>query len=127
MVHFHHGEAIAIGFEAFAATGDEAQASEDESADRFVRRIFRKHDVVARGKFADFYGGVEDHPAVGQGERALNDIEFIVNFADHLLEDVFQSGEAEDAAEFVHNHCKASAAGAEFQEEFADGLGLGDD
>ena len=66
MVHFHYGEAIAIGFETFAAAGNESEAGEDETTDCFVRRIFGKHDVVARGKFADFYGGVEDHPAVGQ-------------------------------------------------------------
>ena len=127
MVHFHYGEAIAIGFKTFAATGNKSEAGEDESADRFVGGIFGKDDVVARGQFADFDGGVEDHAAVGKSERALDDVEFIVNFADHLLEDIFESGEAEDAAEFVHDHGEAGAAGAEFQEEFADGLGFGDD
>ena len=127
MVHFHYGEAIAIGFEAFAAAGNESEAGEDESADRFVGGIFGKHDVVARGEFADFDGGVEDHAAVGEGERALDDVEFIVNFADHLLEDVFERGQAEDAAEFVHDHGEAGAAGAKFQEQFADGLGFGND
>src|SRR5271155_1000398 len=127
MVHFHYGEAIAIGFEAFAAAGDKAQAREDETADRFVGGIFGEDDVIARGEFADFDGGVEDHAAVGKGERALDNVEFVVNFADHLLEDVFESGEAEDAAEFVHDHGQAGAAGAKFQEQFADGLGFGDD
>src|ERR1700733_6076414 len=127
MVHFHYGEAIAIGLKAFAASGDKAQAREDETADRFVGGIFGEDDVVARGEFADFDGGIEDHAAVGKGQRAFDDVEFIVNFADHLLEDVFEGGEAEDAAEFVYDHGEAGAAGAEFEEELADGLGLRDD
>src|SRR5271156_1044902 len=127
MVHFHYGEAIAIGFEAFAAAGDKAQTGEDETADRFVGGIFGEDDVIARGEFADFDGGVEDHAAVGKGERALDDVEFVVNFANHLLEDVFECGEAEDAAEFVRDHGQAGGAGAKFEEEFADGLGFGND
>src|SRR5580698_5196103 len=127
MIHLHYRETITIGFETFAAAGNEAEASEHETADRLVGRIFRKHDVVTRGQLADFNGGVEDHAAVGKGERALDDVEFVVNFADHLLEDVFERGQAKDASEFVNDHGQAGAAGAEFEQEFADGLGFWDD
>src|SRR5580698_9613233 len=127
MIHLHYRETITIGFETFAATGNEAEASEHETADRLVGRIFRKHDVVTRGQLADFNGGVEDHAAVGKGERALDDVEFIVNFTDHLLEDVFERGQAQDAAEFVNDHGEAGATCAEFEKQFADGLGFGND
>src|SRR5580692_8486813 len=122
MVHFHHGEAIAIRFETFTAAGNKSEAREHEAADGFVRWIFGKDDVVARGEFADFDGRIEDHATVGKGQRALDDVEFVVNLADHLLEDVFEGGEAQDATEFVHDHGEAGAARAEFEEEFADGL-----
>src|SRR5277367_4466246 len=127
VVHFHHGEAVAIGFETFSAAGNESEASEHKAADGFVRGILGKDDVVTRGELADFYGGVEDHASVGESERAFDYVEFVVNFTDHLLEDVFERGEAENAAEFVHDHGEAGAAGAEFEEEFADGLGFGND
>ena len=65
--------------------------------------------------------------AVGKRERTLDDVELVVNFADHLLEDVFERGEAEDAAEFVDNHGEARAASAEFEQKFAGALRFGDD
>src|ERR1700679_2010011 len=127
MVHFHYCETVTIGFETFPTAGNEAEAREHESADRLIGGIFGKHDVVTRGELADFDGGVEDHAAVGQGERALDDVEFIVNFTDHLLEDVFERGQAENAAEFVNDHGESGATCAEFQMEFADGLAFGND
>jgi len=65
MVHLHYCETITIGFETFATAGNEAQAREDEPADRLVGGIFGKQDVITRGELADFDGGVEDHAAVG--------------------------------------------------------------
>ena len=50
-----------------------------------------------------------------------------MNFADHLLEDVFESDYAENAAEFIDDHGDSGAAGAEFDEEFAGELGFRDD
>ena len=94
MIHFHYREAIAVGFETFSAARDKSQAGQHETTDRFVGGIFGEHDVVTRGELADFDGGVEDHAAVGKSERALDYVEFVVNFADHLLEDVFERGEA---------------------------------
>lgn len=125
-IHFHHGEAMAFGLEAFAAARNETQVSQDETANGFVTGIIWQDDVVARGEIADFQGSVENHGAVGKRKRALDDIEFIVNFADHLLEDIFERCKAKDAAEFVDNHSQASATRAEFDEQIAGGFCFGD-
>src|ERR1700722_7216865 len=124
---FHHGEAETVGFKAFAAAGDESEPAQHEAAHGFVRGVIGERDIVLRLEVADFYARVEDNSAVRKCERALDHVEFVVNFADHLLEDVFQSDEAENAAEFVDNHGEARAARAELDETFAGGLGLGDD
>jgi hypothetical protein len=50
-----------------------------------------------------------------------------VNFADHLLQDVFQCDQAKDTAEFVHNHGQTRPARAEFDQKLACGLGLRND
>ena len=83
---------------------------EDESANGGVSGIFREGDVVLRVEVADIQCGVEDDGAVGEGERALDDVEFIMDFADELLEEIFHSDEAEDAAELVDDNGHADVA-----------------
>src|ERR1700681_1314545 len=126
-VHFDHGEAIVAVLEAFAAARDEAELIENEAADGGVGGIFGQADVVLGVEVADVERGVEDDGTVGEGEGTLDDVEFIVNFADDLLEDVFESDEAEDATEFVDDDGQADVMSAELEEQFAGGLGFRND
>ena len=50
-----------------------------------------------------------------------------MNFANQLLEDVFEGNEAENAAELIHDHGHAGVLGAKLPQELAGGLGLRDD
>src|SRR5208283_3721838 len=125
-VHFNDSETIATEFEAFASPRNEAQLVEDESADGGVSGIFRERNVVLRIEVADIQCGVEDDRAIGEGKRALDDVEFIVDFADELLEQIFHGDEAKDAAELVDHNGNADVAVAQFLEQFARGLGFGD-
>src|SRR5690348_1193789 len=123
---FHYGEAVAVVFETFAAARQKSEVGEHEAGERFVRGIFGELDV----KFVEvmnFERGVENHGAVDESERAFNDVELIVNFADHLFENVFEGDEAENGAEFVDDHGEAAAMRAEFDEKFDGGLGFGND
>src|SRR5713101_793782 len=115
-VHLDYGEAIVAVLEAFSAAGDEAELIENEAADGGVGGIFREADVVLGVEVADVEGGVENDGAVGESEGALDDVEFVVNFADDLLEDVFEGHEAEDAAEFVDDDGQADVMGAQLEE-----------
>src|SRR5271154_1323191 len=116
MIHLHHGETKAIRLETFATPWNESQAVKDEAANRFVRWIFRDHDIVASFEFANFYSGVEYHSPVGQIQRAFYHVEFVVNFPHHLLQDIFERRKPEDTAEFVDNHRQARATRAKFQQ-----------
>lgn len=126
-IHFHYGEAVTFGFEAFSATRNKTEPIENEAADGFVAGIVGEYDVVTGSELANFERGVEDHGPVGKRERPFNDIELIMNFADHLFEDVFERGEAEDAAEFVDYHGEAGATRAKFDEQIAGGFCFGHD
>src|SRR6185437_4015106 len=67
-------------------------------------------------------GSVENNAAVGKNERLFDDVEFVVNFAHHLLEDVLERHKVQDAAEFIHDHGEPGAARTKFEQQFAGGL-----
>ena len=121
------GEAIVGVVEAFAATGDETKLGEDEAAESGVGGVVGELDGVLRGEVADVERGVKDDRAVGESLGALDDVKFVVNLADHLLEDVFDGDEAEDAAELVHDHGQTDTARTKLEKELAGELALGDD
>src|SRR5271154_7216773 len=126
-VHFHDGKPRIAEIETFAAFGNKAELIEHETADSSVSRIFRNGDVVLRFEVANIEGGVENHRAVGERERALHDIEFVVNFANHLFEDIFEGDETEDAAELVNHYGQSDVVRAQLKKEFARGLGFRND
>ena len=55
----------------------------------------------------------------------LDNVELIVNFADHLFEDVFERDQAEYRAEFVDSHRQAGAVNAQLEKQFDGGFRLG--
>jgi len=126
-VHLDNGEAVTFKVEALAAAGDEAELGEDKAADGGVGGIVGELDVVLRGEIANVERGIENHGAVGEGLGVFDDVELVVNFADHLLDDVFNRNEAEDAAEFVHDHGQTDATRAKLEEELASEFAFGDD
>ena len=90
-----------------------------ESADGGVRGIFRQRDVVLRVQVANVQRGVKNDRTIGQGQWPLDHVEFVVNLADHLFDDVFQSDQPEDTAEFIDNHGHANVARAKLLEQLA--------
>ena len=58
-------------------------------------------------------------PPSGRTERPLDDVELVVNLADHLFENVLERDQAENAAEFVDDHGEADAARAKFKKQLA--------
>src|SRR6478609_4755910 len=103
-IHFNNGKTIRAEFKTLAAARNEAELIEDESANGGVSGIFREGNVVLRVEVADIQCSIEDDCAVGQGEWAFDNVEFIVDFADELLEEIFHGDEAEDAAELVDDN-----------------------
>src|SRR5581483_8144989 len=91
------------------------------------RGIFRKRDVVLRVEVANVKARVEDDGSVRQGQRAFDYVELIVNFTDHLLEDVLHRHQAEDAAELIDHNRQADAVRSQLDEQFAGRLGLRND
>src|SRR5580704_16549466 len=122
MIHVHNRKTIAVRLKTLAATGNKAELIQNKAADCLVRTILGQLDVVFAFEFADIGGTVKDHRAIGERERTLDHVELIVNLAHHLLENIFERGEAENAAEFINDHGEAGAARAEFEEEFAGAL-----
>ena len=67
-----------------------------ETADGGVGGIFGKHDVVLRVEIADVESGVEDDGAIGESERLFDNVEFVVNFADELFDEVFDGDQSRE-------------------------------
>ncbi len=126
-VHFGDRKAEAGVFEAFPAARNEAEPAQDESADGRVAGIFRQGDAVLRVEVADVERSIEDHRAIGQSQRMLDDVELIVDFADHLFEDILEGHQAENAAKLVHNKRQAGPPCAQLAEKLAGRLGFGND
>src|SRR5713226_7925550 len=105
-LHLQNREPIPAEIKALTATRNEPEPGENEPAERGVSGIFREPDFVLRLKVAKTYGPVENDGGLRSGANYLgrvDDIKFIVNLADHLLEHVLQRNQAEDAAKFVHH------------------------
>src|SRR4029077_16673391 len=126
-VHFDNRETMISELKAFAAARNETELVEDETADRGIRGIFRKGDVVLRVEIADVQRGIENDGAIGERERALDNVKFIVNFSYDLLEDVFQCDQAQNAAEFIDHDGQADVTRSQLQQQLARGFGLWDD
>src|SRR5689334_4952154 len=47
----------------------------------------------------------------------LDDIELVVNFADHFFENIFERHEAENRAEFIDHHGETGALGAKLEKQ----------
>src|ERR1700746_1938216 len=101
-VHFDDGEMIIVKIKTFAALGNEPELVEHEAADGGVGGIFGQGDVVLGVEVANVGGAVEDHGAICQWKRLLDNVKFVVNFADHLLDDVFNGDQPENAAKSSH-------------------------
>lgn len=114
-VHLNDSEAITAEVETFAATRDEAELGENESANGGIGRVVRKLDIVLGSQIANIEGSVKDDGAIGEGLGVLDDVKLIVDLTHHLLDDVFDSNQAEDTAEFVHDHGQADAARAKLE------------
>src|SRR5215472_1431090 len=125
-IHFDDGKAQVAIVKTFATFGDEAELIEYEAADGGVRGVFGQGDVVLRVEVANVGSGVKNHRPIGQRERLFLNVKLVVNLSDHLLDDVLDGHETEDAAEFVHNHSHADASRAKLEEQLTGGLGLGD-
>lgn len=125
--HFHNGETIAVVLKYFTAAGKKTQVGKDEAGERFVSRVFEQLDVELAFEVPDIQRSVENHGAVGEVQRMLDDVELVVNFANHLLEDVLESDQAEDGAEFVDSHGEAGASRAKFKQKLDGGFRLGND
>ena len=126
-VHFHHGEAISFEVKTFSTAGNESELRENESSRGGVGRIFRQQDVVLRFEIAEAERCVENHGrvrALPDDERLLHHIEFIVNFADQLFQDVLQRDQSQDGAEFVHDHRHPTVARAQLEQQFVRGFAL---
>src|SRR5215469_17776218 len=57
-------------------------------------------------------------------DRLFYHIEFIVNFADELLEDVFERQQAQNRPEFIDDHGHPAMLPTEFEQQFAHRLAL---
>src|SRR4029077_12163986 len=115
-VHLDHAKAIVAILKAFASARNETQLIEDETAHSGIGGILGKRDVVLGVQVANVQSGVENDRAIRESKWALDDIELVVNFANDLLENVFQGDQAENAAEFVHHDGQADVVGAQLDQ-----------
>src|SRR5438445_7923352 len=83
--------------EAFPSLRNESQLIENEAADGGIGRVFRQGDAVLRVQVPYVQGRIKNKRAVCQCERPLDNVEFVVYFADHLLENVFHRHQTENA------------------------------
>src|SRR4029077_7404127 len=113
--------------EAFAAGGNKTELIEDESTNGGVSGILWNGDAVLSVEIANVQGSIEDEGTVRKRERVFDDVEFVVNFADDLFEDVFEINQAEQAAKFVDDNGHTGVAVAQLVEQFAGGLGFRND
>jgi hypothetical protein len=118
---------VALKIKSFAALRNEAEMGQGEPAQGGVGGIFGKENVILHFKVADVQRRVENHGAVRQLQRRLGQIEFVVNFADDLFEDILKRYQPEDASEFVHDERHSGAARAKFGEQLSGQLAFRND
>ena len=119
MIHFHHRKTKSVRLETFSAPRNKSQPVQHESPNGLVRRILRHHDVVPRLQFPNFDRRVKNHSAIRQIQRPLHHVELIMNFTDHLLQNIFQGRQPQNTAKFIHDHRQPRTSRPEFPEQFA--------
>src|SRR5262249_42558205 len=126
-IHLHNRETEIAVLETFAAAWNESELVQHKAADGGIGGIFGQSDVVLRIEIAHVESGIEDYRAVGQRQGPLFHVELVVNFANHLLENVFQRHQTQDAAELVDHQRKADAASAQLEQQLVGWLGFRND
>src|SRR5258708_13927248 len=89
-VHFRDGETQVFINKTFATAGNETELIENEATHGGVGGIFRNFDVVLRFQISNVQGGVKNYRTIGESQGFFDDVEFIVNFTDHLFKNIFQ-------------------------------------
>src|SRR5206468_10953407 len=109
------GKLLIAEIKPLAALRNEAKLIENETADGGVSWILGQRDVVLRVEVAHVEGSVKNHRPVRKRERLFHHVKLVVNFANHLFDDIFDGHQAENAAEFVDDHGQTDAARAQFE------------
>ena len=122
--HFKDREASSTVFEGVSAAWDAAKSGEEESGEGFDAAFAGKAPVHLRFEVADVHAAVKDEAAGGGGEDFGGDVKLVFDFADELLDSVFDCDEADGGSELVDHDCDVAAARLEFVEEIEDGLGF---
>jgi hypothetical protein len=97
---------------------------QQESGQRLESGVARQLDAVIGCQVANIGAAIElDQRGVGLRERPPH-VVFIRDFAEHLLEHIFERNQSGDGAELVHHHCKMRVFLAEFIHQLMERLGL---
>ena len=115
-IHFHDGKAVSAEIKTFSAARNESELREHETSQRGIGGIFRQSDVVLRFEIAKTQRGVKNHGrirALADDQRLLHHIILIMNFADELLQNIFESNQSENACRIHRQPWPSSRGGSE--------------
>ena len=90
---------------------------EHEPTDRRISGVFGQRDIILRIQIANAQGGIENNRSIRKRERLFDDVKFIVNLADKLLENVFHRREAQNTSKFVDDHGYRSVLRSKFSQQ----------
>ena len=92
----NNGIAVAFILEAFALPGNSLQAGEDEACQCFEAGVARQRKLILRFQIADADPAFEDHRHFPFHQNLLggSDIEFVLDFAHDLLQNILDENYA---------------------------------
>src|ERR1051325_11071602 len=116
--HLENGVAAIVVLKAFTAFGDLAQLRHHEAGKSLKAFFTRQSDVILGFQVAQIEATIEHHGAGSQGDgRALRNVKFVFQFADDLLQHVFNGHKATDGAKFIHHNSEMALAFLKFDQK----------
>src|SRR5580658_317424 len=118
-VHFFDNKTPSLVVKRFAANRHLLQARKHKTGKSFEAIVDGKFQIVLGFEVANVDGSVEHERRVHVGDRRLGSgyVEFILQFANQLLEHVFDADHSSGRAEFIDDHSQAALALLELAEQ----------
>ena len=126
--HSFYYETAALIFDMLAARRHLLQAREDEAGQSFEAFVLGKNYLVLAFEIANVDGSVQNYRGIGVDLGLRHgDVELVFQLADQLFEHVFHADYARCRTEFVDHHGEVTLAALEFDQQFKERFGFGDD